>query len=183
MLICRKLYIPKYLLANKLYQRKILHVNHQTTLYYYSSKYQYILMHKDFVEKGTVCYAHVNSLPLLVRGCVTNRKNLSLNSNTHEKYPRSGASVAATQVLRTREQLTIISKRLRHRQEERMSELQCSRDIFTLRGICSYYSGYQKSSRSMKVITDWNNMEDNSDLYPVHICLSMHNTLKDGHPN
>ena len=43
------------------------------------------------------CYAHVNSTQLLVRGCVTNRKNVCLNSNAHEKYACSEASVAATQ--------------------------------------------------------------------------------------
>ena len=43
------------------------------------------------------CYAHVNSSPLLVRGCVTNRKNVCPNSNAHKKYVRSEASVAATQ--------------------------------------------------------------------------------------
>ena len=35
------------------------------------------------IEAG--CYAHVNSSPLLVRGCVTNRKNVCPNSNAHEK--------------------------------------------------------------------------------------------------
>ena len=39
----------------------------------------------------------MNSSPLLVRGCVINRKNVCLNSNAHEKYVRSEASVAATQ--------------------------------------------------------------------------------------
>ena len=50
-----------------------------------------------------------------------------------------------------------------------MSELQCSREECVLRGICRGYSGYQKSSRSMKLITDWNDMEDNSDIHPVHM--------------
>ena len=43
------------------------------------------------------CYAHVNSSPVLVRGYVTNRKNVCPNSNAHEKYARLEASVAATQ--------------------------------------------------------------------------------------
>ena len=49
-----------------------------------------------------------------------------------------------------------------------MSELQCSREVEALRGICSNYSGYRKSSRSIKLITDWNDMKDNSRQYPVH---------------
>ena len=49
-----------------------------------------------YVHLG-LCYAHVNSSPLLVRGSVTNRKNVCPNSNAHEKYVRSEASVAATQ--------------------------------------------------------------------------------------
>ena len=39
----------------------------------------------------------MNSLPLLVRGYVTNRKNVCPNSNAHEKYVCSEASVATTQ--------------------------------------------------------------------------------------
>ena len=49
------------------------------------------------ITQLTLCYAHVNSSPLLVRGCITNRKNVCSNPNTHEKYVRSEASVAATQ--------------------------------------------------------------------------------------
>ena len=48
-------------------------------------------------ELEDVCYAHVNSSPLIVRGCVTNRKNICPSSNAREKYVRSEASVAATQ--------------------------------------------------------------------------------------
>ena len=48
-------------------------------------------------EIGQECYAHVIRSPLLVRGCVTNRKNVCPNSNAHEKYAHSEASVAATQ--------------------------------------------------------------------------------------
>ena len=43
-----------------------------------------------------------------------------------------------------------------------MSELQCSPEVEVLRGICSDYSGYQKGSRSMKSITDWNDKKNNS---------------------
>ena len=50
-----------------------------------------------------------------------------------------------------------------------MSELQCSREVTALRGISSGYSGYRKSSSSMKLISDWNDIEDNSDIYPVHM--------------
>ena len=35
--------------------------------------------------KSRLCYAHVNSLPVLVRDCITNRKNVSPNSNAREK--------------------------------------------------------------------------------------------------
>ena len=53
--------------------------------------------HSFCQRTATWCYAHVNSSPLLVRGCVTNRKNVCPNSNAHDKYVRSEASVAATQ--------------------------------------------------------------------------------------
>ena len=66
--------------------------------------------------------------------------------------------------------------------EERMSELQCSWEICVLIDICSDYWGYRKSSHSMKLITDWNNMKDNSNTYLVNM-PSMYNALKDGHPN
>ena len=39
-----------------------------------------------------------------------------------------------------------------------MSKLQCSREVGALRGICSDYSGYRKSSRSIRLITDWNDI-------------------------
>ena len=48
-------------------------------------------------NSGSYCYAHVNSSRLLVRDCVTNRKNVCLSSNAHEKYARSEVSVTATQ--------------------------------------------------------------------------------------
>ena len=48
-------------------------------------------------NSGSYCYAHVKCSPLLVRGCVTNRKNVCPNSNAHEKYAHSEASVTATQ--------------------------------------------------------------------------------------
>ena len=50
-----------------------------------------------------------------------------------------------------------------------MSELECSREVYMLRGICGGYSEYRKSSHSMKLITDWNDLEDNSDIHPVHM--------------
>ena len=42
------------------------------------------------------------------------------------------------------------SKRLRHQWEERMFKLQCSQEVSALRGICSDYLEYRKSSHSMK---------------------------------
>ena len=47
------------------------------------------------------CYTHVNNSLLLVRGGVNNRKNVCPNSNVHEEYVCSEASVAATQDTRT----------------------------------------------------------------------------------
>ena len=53
-----------------------------------------------------------------------------------------------------------------------MSELQCSQEEGALRGICRDYSGYRKSSHSLKLITDWNHIRDNSRQYPVHMHIN-----------
>ena len=53
-----------------------------------------------------------------------------------------------------------------------MSELQCSREVGALRGICSDYLGYRKSSHSIKLITDWNDMKDNSRQYLAHMHIN-----------
>lgn len=50
--------------------------------------------------KVTDRYAHVNSTSILVRDCITNRKNVSLNSNACKKQERLEASLATTQVTR-----------------------------------------------------------------------------------
>ena len=53
-----------------------------------------------------------------------------------------------------------------------MSELQCSQEVRVHRGICGDYSGYRKSSHSMKSITDWNDIKDNSRQYLVHMYIN-----------
>ena len=62
-----------------------------------------------------------------------------------------------------------------------MSEFKYLPEVYILRGICSGYSEDRRSSRSMTIITNWNDMDDNSNLSSAY--ASMHNTLKDGHPN
>ena len=53
-----------------------------------------------------------------------------------------------------------------------MSELQCCREVEALRGICSDYSGYRKSSRSILLITDRNDKKDKSRQYLVHMHIN-----------
>ena len=92
-------------------------------------------------QKGRryICYAYVNSSPLLVRGCVTNRKNVCPNSNAYEMFVRSEASVATTQ------------------DTGRVHVLWSKLLLGTIRKITLTHIRC--------------------------ICISMHNTLKDGHPN
>ena len=69
----------------------------QTMIQVWTSNYPAVICGPAVPTSGPDCYAHVNSSPLLVRGCVTNRQNVCQNSNAHEKYACSEASVAATQ--------------------------------------------------------------------------------------